>query len=271
MSFLNPKSFAKAQSPKPKASFSFTLIELLVVVAIIAVLVAILLPALSRARESARGVVCTTNLKQMGNAFELYAQDYNDFIPRSCQNIAGDYQSWDNAGIGKYMASTVTDEANNDYRITGPNPFKCPSDNILRVEGNYSPRSYSRVCFSPNGTQLPARYGGVYDAPYDYFHLPFKRSGVEDWTNKFLVIEYHDFYNVRGVNWRSYLDGYTFRYVEAAITIPPAFEIGRYHNGSANFLFFDGHAAMVKRGGAPGNPWVDTEYWKTQDHFWTRN
>ena len=61
----------------------FTLIELLVVIAIIAILAAILFPVFARAREAARGTACRSNLKQMGSAFAMYAQDYDEMVAPS--------------------------------------------------------------------------------------------------------------------------------------------------------------------------------------------
>jgi prepilin-type N-terminal cleavage/methylation domain-containing protein len=68
-------------SRKPYAQTGFTLIELLVVVAIIAVLISILLPALSRARDMARRAVCLSNQRQIGIQMSGYSQEYNGFTP----------------------------------------------------------------------------------------------------------------------------------------------------------------------------------------------
>ena len=76
----------KTRNHAGAAGKSFTLIELLVVIAIIAILAAMLLPALSAARERARSINCVNKLKQAGTAFNLYSGDFKDYLPMAFKN-----------------------------------------------------------------------------------------------------------------------------------------------------------------------------------------
>ena len=80
----------------------FTLIELLVVISVIAVLMAILLPSLNRAREQGKRVVCRSNLKQLGIAWYTYAQD-ND--GKLVNGAAGEDRTGEKAWVGNCTAS----------------------------------------------------------------------------------------------------------------------------------------------------------------------
>lgn len=82
--------------PSAPAHRAFTLIELLVVIAIIALLVGILLPALGKARQSARSAACASNARQMGLSMTMYAQTWRDWYPVLPRPTSGQYSSPNN-------------------------------------------------------------------------------------------------------------------------------------------------------------------------------
>lgn len=77
-------------------SFGFTLIELLIVISIVSLLIAILLPALSKAKQSATSLVCLTHERQIATGISSYGSDYKDYIPAAMDRLSGttDQQTW---------------------------------------------------------------------------------------------------------------------------------------------------------------------------------
>lgn len=140
-----------------RTAAGFTLIELLVVIAIIAILAAILFPVFSSAREKARQASCLSNIKQVGTAMTMYAQDYDEVYPSgrydpSNPNAADKGQGWAGA-IYTYVKNAQI--------------FRCPDDQTAEVPATSStvalyPVSYVynyNVALSPS---MAAMYASSY-------------------------------------------------------------------------------------------------------------
>jgi prepilin-type N-terminal cleavage/methylation domain-containing protein/prepilin-type processing-associated H-X9-DG protein len=102
---------------------AFTLVELLVVIAVIAMLAALLLPALSRAKESARSIQCLSQMRQLGLALRLYAEDFADEFPRSQHSAFSHRQlTW-----GRALAPQLGSDPNAWTNLLR-GVYRCPSD-----------------------------------------------------------------------------------------------------------------------------------------------
>jgi len=128
----------------------FTLIELLVVIAIIAILAAILFPVFAQAREKARAITCVSNMKEIGTATMMYAQDYDETYPCGWGSLDGGQSMWRNTlqpYIQKYgnLTPTASDtEPWYDNPTSSNGIYSCPDH---PVNASFGPTSYGYNAF----------------------------------------------------------------------------------------------------------------------------
>lgn len=161
---------ARPSSPAPGAG-AFTLIELLVVVSIIALLMSILLPAMSQSSQLAKRSACQSNVRQLGLALELYISDYDDTMPE-----AGFYGCGGKVGEAMYQAILGTQDPEdtrplNAY-VQNTDVFRCPgdkgdphpmfkSDSYFRAHGSSYSYASDASYPGPGGTPIPIPTFGI--------------------------------------------------------------------------------------------------------------
>jgi len=218
----------------------FTLIELLVVIAIIAILAAMLLPALSKAREKAREAACMSNLKQLGLAFMMYAQDYDEYLPMTTYNPGGSvYICWFGSGVSGVGVIKPYVGDNATGMKTSNRVFSCPSlfgKYGRLISAGYRDRTYGMNLYFRYQSDENSNLGKGKEPHYHKLSEVRRPShtalvGDGNWTSsgKYFVEYISDYYNpgCEGIG----------------NNVKPNSGI---HNGGANICFVDGHARWVK-------------------------
>ena len=247
----------------------FTLIELLIVIAIIAILAAMLLPVLSKARKRAQQVYCLNNTKELDTGFIIYLNDNNDIEACGASGTADgphleDWIYWRIPPVTVNGVLMTADRSPILQAIGGTvgttNLFHCPldTDNSFRINQGVAAEGYSynfsyEMCSfeltsgTPTANPGPATLIGITGTAYR-----FKASAIRNPVNKILVAEPCDTlragdappvdttWAVETGRWQPFKPGSTATTIGALDNY-----LTCHHDNRANCAFSDGHAQLI--------------------------
>ncbi len=248
---------------------SFTLIELLIVVAIIAILAGMLLPALNKARNSAKAIGCVSNLKQFGTAAISYAADNHDYV-LPYRNDAG------NGGADKYFPGSIlqgylpTKEPVNSAppggiyvtngTVTDKSPLMCPvRTNFSQLTGTGETSSYGINNCTTGSNPV---YGLVKGVKMSQVPYPSRSSHIADIAMNKMGGAYDNYRQSTSHSWLGFPHGNAAH---------EGLAVGKDED-VANVLFADTHVGQMRQGQVPFVERTDITNAKYSSFwFWAKN
>jgi prepilin-type N-terminal cleavage/methylation domain-containing protein/prepilin-type processing-associated H-X9-DG protein len=224
-------------SPSTQPRLAFTLIELLVVIAIIAVLAAILFPVFAQAREQARKTTCLSNLRQIGTAFHLYTQDYDEGFPNTGDPYlyAGRHWRWP---VMPYLAAGQKQASQSFNASSGsPSILICPSDTVSGTTFDATSYLYP-ACFYHSSDQINSmHFGDLLDSPPALAAITQTEAAVAFPSDKILVAEWLNSHQT-GPSGRIGFWGSNY--------VAPQTPGSDRWQGARNYVLVDGHVRFVQ-------------------------
>lgn len=233
----------------------FTLVEMLVVIAVISILSSLLLPALGKAKDTARRITCTSNFRQLHLGISYYSDDNSNWMP-PC-NVNGTYVYY----IDEYLKAKGKNGqvvwVGATYFTAPGGLYFCPGAPWPPPQSPAWPAGAASGALTMSTYNLTATFGSGDGGWYMASTAPYRRANTMT-AGCAIMSETNYCGNAGGLNKTPllWLIADTACYPSASHTGSPAFN---YHSRSANFLFLDGHVSVRSFTGAPlfGANWLE--------------